>query len=141
MRVFTICLLAGLLVLSACDREPRRASAAPEETLAAERDQYQDYVKGRLQEFEYRFDGLEARLKGLSASDQEHLKIDIAELRDRKDALERKYADLKNVSDQSWLDVKAALDRQLDEIELAYNVVAANNHGSNHAPLTFDDTY
>jgi hypothetical protein len=138
MRIFTTCLLAGALALSACDREPRRTSAAPEATVE-DRDRYEDYVEGRLREFELRFDGLEARMDGLIEADQDHLRVDIAELRDRKDALERKHDDLESVSMDSWLDVKASLDRGLDQLELAYNVVAANNHGSGHAPLEFDD--
>ena len=131
MRILSICFLASCLALSACDREPRRTSAAPEVDLEADRDYYEDYVAGRLREFELRFDGLEARLDGLDDAAQERFEVDIAELRDRKDALERKYDDMKGVSDDSWLDLKSSLDRGLDELELAYNVVAANNHGSN----------
>ena len=139
MKILTTCVLAGCLALSACDREPRRVSAAPERSVTAERDQYQDYVGGRLREFELRFDGLEARMRGLSRADEDHLRLDIAELRDRKDALERKFDDLRDVSIESWLDVKGSLDRQMDDLEIAYNVVAANNHGANHPPLVFDD--
>jgi hypothetical protein len=128
MKVFTTCLLAGLLAVSACDREPRRASASTDTRV--ERDQYQDYVQGRIREFEHRFDGLEARMKGLDSANQEQMKTDVAELRDRKDALEKKYDDLKAVSDESWLDLKASLDRELDDLEVAYNLVAANNHGA-----------
>jgi len=134
MKLLTVCCLSLCLSVAACDRGPRRASAAPEASVKAERDQYQDYVRGRLQEFEHRFDGLEARMKGLDKNSQEQLKTDIAELRDRKDVVERKYNDMKGVSDDSWLDVKSSLDRELDDLEVAYNLVAANNHGS-HPPL------
>jgi hypothetical protein len=100
----------------------------------AERDQYQDYVRGRLSEFEHRFDGLDARMKGLDDAAQQQLKTDIAELRNRKDVLDQKFKDLKGVSNESWQDVKSSLDRELDELEIAYNLVAANNHGPNHPP-------
>ncbi len=100
-----------------------------------QRDQYQDYVQGRLKEFDYRFDGLEARMKGLNKADQERLKTDIAELRDRKEGLERKFTDLKRVSDESWLDVRSSLERELNELDTAYNLVAANNHGYYRPPV------
>ena len=134
MKLFTIGCLTLCLALTACDRGPGRASAAPEAAFKAERDQYQDYVGGRLSEFEHRFDGLEARMKGLADASQEQLRTDIAELRGRKDSLEQKFKDLKGVSDESWLDVKSSLDREMDELEVAYNLVAANNHGSTTHP-------
>jgi len=135
MRIFTIGLLAVALALPACQRSSR-TSAAPE-SLAAERESYEDAIAGRLKEFELRFDGLEARMKGLPKADQEHLKVDIAELRDRKDDLELKFKDLGKVSDESWRELRDSFDRSLDQLEMAYNVVAANNHGT-HAPLEFD---
>lgn len=139
MRALAIGLLATCLFLPACQRD-NRTSAAPERSIAAERDRYQNLVEARLEEFEHRFDGLEARMKGLNNADQEHLRIDVAELRDRKDALGRKFDDMKSVGDESWLDLKTSLDRKLDELEAAYNVVAANNHGSSHEPFRFDDS-
>ena len=65
MRIATICLLAGCLMSVSCERNPR-ANAAPEKAAAAERDHYQDVVGGRLKDFDHRFDGLDARAKGLS---------------------------------------------------------------------------
>src|SRR5204863_3190416 len=113
------------------ERDPR-VGAAPERTVTTRdaRAAYQDLVRGRLNEFDHRFDGLEARMRGLSRAEQERLRIDIAELRDRKAALEKKFKDLQDVSNESWLDLKASLDRGLDQLEVAYNVVAANNNGA-----------
>jgi hypothetical protein len=137
MKIFTIGFLAISLALAGCDRGPSRTSAAPE-SAGIDRDDYEDYVDGRLKEFDLRFDGLEARRNGLNEVERNHFTIDINELRYRKEGLERKFDDMKSVSNDSWLDVKASLDRGLDQLELAYNVVAANNHGSGHAPLEFD---
>src|SRR5262245_35233564 len=134
MKIVTTLFLTACLSLSACDRHPRTASAASEQALKAARDQYQDYVQGRLKEFAYRFDGLEARKRGLGKADQEELKLDISELRDRRGVLEKRYDDMKGVSDESWPDLKSSLDRELDDLEVAYNIVAANNHGANHEP-------
>ena len=67
--------------------------------------------------------------EGLPEPDRERLKTDITELRDRKDALQHKFKDLKGVSIESWRDLKASMDRGLDQLELAYNVVAAHNLG------------
>ena len=88
---------------------------------------YEDRVEARLKDFEHRIDGLEARRKGLDKATQDRLQQDILELRDRKDAVEQKVRDLHKVSDQSWMDVKASLDRDIDQLEAAYNVVSANN--------------
>ena len=125
-----MCVLATCWMFSACERSSR-TNAAPERAAAVERDRYQNLVRGRLDDFDHRFDGLEARAKGLTKPEQERLKTDIAELRDRKAALERKYKDMKSVSDQSWRDIKASLDKEMDQLELAYNLVAANNQGLN----------
>ena len=96
--------------------------------MSSERDAYEDRVEARLADLEHRFDGLEARMKGLDKASQERMRVDIDELRDRKDALEQKVGDLQKVSDQSWMDVKASLDRDLEELEHAYNVVSSNNN-------------
>jgi hypothetical protein len=129
------------LVLAGCDRGPRstRAAGGSESVSVPDRDPYEDRVAARLREFDHRFDGLEARLKGLDRADQDHLRVDIDELRARKTALKEKLDDLRGVSDQSWLDIKAALDRDLDQLEIAYNLVSANNHGAEHAPLNPND--
>lgn len=80
-----------------------------------------------MKDFDHRIDGLEARRKGLDKATQDRLQQDIAELRDRKDALNEKLRDLRKVSDQSWMDVKASLDRDVERLEAAYNVVSENN--------------
>ena len=126
MKTAMIGLLSVCLLFGACQRSAR-TSASPEEMSKAERNDYQVMVQARLNEFDHRFDGLEARLKGLPETDRERLKTDIAELRDRKGALQHKFKDLKGVSIESWRDLKASMDRGLDQLELAYNVVAAHN--------------
>jgi hypothetical protein len=80
-----------------------------------------------LKDFDHRIDGLEARRKGLDPATQDRLGQDISELRDRKDALNEKLRDLRKVSDLSWMDVKASLDRDIERLEAAYNVVSENN--------------
>jgi hypothetical protein len=129
MKTAMIGLLSVCLLFGACQRSAR-TSASPEEASKAERDDYQALVQARLNEFDHRFDGLEARMKGLPETERQRLKTDIAELRDRKDALQHKFKDLKGVSFESWRDLKASMDRGLDQLELAYNVVAANNFGA-----------
>jgi len=128
MKTAMIGLLSVCLLFGACQRSAL-TSASPEEMSKAERNDYQAMVQARLNEFDHRFDGLEARLKGLPETDRERLKTDITELRDRKDALQHKFKDLKGVSIESWRDLKASMDRGLDQLELAYNVVAAHNLG------------
>jgi hypothetical protein len=88
---------------------------------------YQDRVEARLKDFDHRIDGLEARRKGLDKATQDRLQQDIAELRDRKDALNEKLRDLRKVSDQSWMDVRTSMDRDIERLEAAYNVVSENN--------------
>ena len=142
LRTAGLLLMAGLLMVS-CDRGPTTTRAASESDNYRVRDRqvYEDQVDARLKEFDHRFDGLEERLKGLDREDQEHLKSELAELRARRDALRDKLSDLHKVSDESWHDVRASLDRDLDRLEVAYNVVSANNHTRDHAPLNFDDDH
>src|SRR5437667_10411175 len=128
MKLITALMAFLLMFASACDRGPRTTRAASDAEISAhDRAMYEDRVEARLKDFDHRIDGLEARRKGLDRSSQERLAQDIAELRDRKDALEQKVRDLHKVSDQSWMDVKASLDRDTDQLEAAYNVVSANN--------------
>src|SRR5437868_2852400 len=105
MKIFLTTLLAVCLFLPACERDPRvSANRDRSVTTRDQRDAYQDLVRARLNEFDHRFDGLDARMRGLSRAEQERLRIDIAELRDRKAGLEKKFNDLKDVSNESWLD-------------------------------------
>ena len=128
MKLITALMACLLLFVSACDRGPRTTRAASDAELAAhDRGMYQDRVEARLKDFDHRIDGLEARRKGLDKPTQDRLQQDIAELRDRKEALDEKLRDLHKVSDQSWMDVKASLDRDIEQLEAAYNVVSANN--------------
>jgi hypothetical protein len=129
MKFLTACTVLLLLFATACDRAPRTTSAAAEYDMSQERDAYEDRVEARLDEFEYRLDGLEARMKGLEGPAYGNLRADIDELQARKEALEQKLSDLHKVSDQSWQDVKASFDRDLDQLEVAYNLVSANNTG------------
>ncbi len=128
MKFVTACTVFVFLFAAACDREPRTTRAGAEvEVSGEEREFYEDRIEARLEEFEHRLDGLEARMKGMDRAAQERLQFDVDELRDRKEALNQKLNDLHKVSDQSWMDVRAALDRDLDQLEVAYNVVSANN--------------
>jgi predicted nuclease with TOPRIM domain len=127
MRIITA-LLLSVCLLSACERSGRTTRAGYEDP-ALERDRYEHRISARLNEFEHRFDGLEARLKGLDEASKERLRLDVAELRDRKDMLENKFDDLKDVSIDSWHELRSSLDRSVDELEMAYNIVAANNNG------------
>jgi len=128
MRLITTFMVLVLLLASACSRGPRTTRAASDSEVAAhDRGMYEDRIEARLNDFDHRIDGLEARRKGLDKATQDRLQQDIAELRDRKDAVEQKLRDLKKVSNQSWMDVKTGLDREIDQLEAAYNVVSANN--------------
>jgi hypothetical protein len=128
MKFITVVMAFLLLFATACNRGPRTTRAASEAEISAhERDMYQDRVDARLKDFDHRIDGLEARRKGLDKATQDRLGQDIAELRDRRDALGQKAKDLHKVSDQSWMDLKASLDREIEQLEAAYNAVSANN--------------
>src|SRR4029078_646002 len=128
MKLITAFMACLLLFASACDRGPRTTRAASDAELAAQdRAMYQDRGEARLKDFYPRIEGLEARRKGLDKATQDRLQQDIAELRDRKDALNEKLRDLRKVSDQSWTDVKTSMDRDIERLEAAYNVVSENN--------------
>jgi len=119
------------LTLTACDRDVSTRAAADSGVSKQERDRYEDRVAARLKEFDLRFDGLDARLKGLDEGAREQLRVDIDELRTRRKMVDQKFDDLRKVSAGSWMELRTALDMDLDQLESAYNVVAANNHGTN----------
>jgi hypothetical protein len=129
MKFITVCVLSLFLAMTACDRGVSTRAASDSGISDEERDRYEDRVAARLKEFDLRFDGLDARLKGLDEASQDQLRVDIDELRVRRELAERKFSDLRKVSEGSWLDLKSSLDQELDQLDLAYNVVAANNHG------------
>jgi hypothetical protein len=130
MKFITVCVLGMFLVMTACSRGSS-TRAAPESGISGEeRERYEDLAAARLKEFDLRFDGLDARLKGLDEASRNQLRVDIDELRARRESAERKFNDLRKVSEGSWQDLKSSLDHELDQLDLAYNVVAANNHGS-----------
>lgn len=127
MRFISMFALSACLLFSGCDRGPRVSRAAYEDTVRLDRENYEKQVRGLLKDLDYRFDGLEERAKGLDPAGRDKLRRDVAELRDRKAVIEKKFDDLRKVSDESWLDVKTSLDRDIDQLEIAYNLVAANN--------------
>jgi hypothetical protein len=140
MKALVISLLGLSLILPACERgRTTRAAGEYQADRDFDRDSYENFVRARLEEFELRFDGLEARMKGLHRGAQERLQVDLEELRGRKEALEQKFNDLRKVSSESWLDLKASMDRELERLELAYNVVSANNHGADQ-PLKLENS-
>src|SRR5213075_302714 len=112
MRIATALLLSACLAFPACQRSSN-TNAAPEKIVVAERGRTEALIQGRLDDFDHRFDGLEARMKGMTKADQERLKTDIAELRQRKDGLERKFKYMKGVSDQSWRELKESVNHDL----------------------------
>jgi hypothetical protein len=130
---FITAFLLSLCLFAGCERSGRTTRAGYEDP-ALERDRYEDRIEARLNEFEHRFDGLEARLEGFDEQSGDRLRLDLAELRDRKDMLEKKFNDLERVSDESWAAVRTSLDKSLDELEMAYNIVAAHNDGTAPGP-------
>jgi hypothetical protein len=130
--IYTTC-LAILFVLTACNRTDReRAGAAPEATTTAEQMKHQrdDYVKAvdaKLAEFDQKFDGLDARARSMTGTAKEDIKGDISQLREDRKGVSKKLGDLKNVSLDSWLTMKAEVDAAVANLETTYEQVSTTH--------------
>ena len=126
MKVFYTLLLAILLILPACNRDERvRAGGETTEQMKDQRDQYIRSIEAKLDEFDQKFDGLDARAAALSEPARAGFKNAVDSLRDQRRAVTRKLDDLRKVSLDSWQTLRGDVDNALAELENSYQKVSA----------------
>jgi len=122
--------LAMLLVLPACNRDRVRASndgTATKEEMKQQRDEYVRSLNAKLNEFDQKFDGLDARAAALDGPAKKGFKDAVDSLRDQRKAVSKKLDDLKSVSVESWMTLKGEVDASVAALERSYEQVSANH--------------
>jgi chromosome segregation ATPase len=128
---FTFAILFAALLVSACNRnEPRSTQAASEDRgnatdqMKAERDNYVKGVDARLSEMDQKIDGLNERAGAMTNASKADFKTSIDNLRDQRKAVASKLDDLKSVSVESWMTLKAEVDSAMEGLEHSYEQVS-----------------
>jgi hypothetical protein len=123
-------LMAGLLFLPACNRDRVRASddgtTTTTEEMKHQRDDYVRSVNAKLDEFDQKFDGLDARAAAMTGPAKRGFKDAVDSLRDQRKAVSRKLDDLKSVSIDSWMPLKGEVNAAMAGLERSYEQVSAN---------------
>jgi hypothetical protein len=131
VKTIYVMLMAVLLFLPACNRDRVRASdegtTTNTEEMKRQRDDYVRSVNAKLDEFDQKFDGLDARAAALSGPAKDGFKNAVDGLRDQRKAVSRKLDDLKGVSINSWMPLKGEVDAALAGLERSYEQVSASH--------------
>ena len=124
-------MLMGLLVLvAACNRsEPNRVGAAPEDrsttaNTQAQRDDYVKSMQAKLDEFDKKLDGLDARASKLSGPDKDDVNNMVNQLRDQRKSIASQLDNVKDASPETWPQMKSNVDSQFAMLERSYQEVS-----------------
>jgi len=125
-------MLMGLLLLvPACNRnEPSRVGAAPEErsttanTEVQQRDAYVKSMQAKLDEFDKKLDGLDARASSLSGPQKDDVNNMVNQLRDQRKSIASQLDNVKDASPEAWPQMKSNVDSQLAMLERSYQEVS-----------------
>ena len=123
-------IVLGLLLFVAAYNwnEPSRVSAASEqqstnENTKAQQREREDAVKSieaKFNEYDKKFDDLEARLSTVSGTDKEDFRKMIQQLRDQKKDIAAQFDSAKNASPDAWRLIKPDIDSRLAKLERSY---------------------
>src|SRR5262245_8284169 len=101
-------ILAILLFVPACNRNtPSTTRAASEQGSTSnadqrQRDEYVKTVEAKLNEFDKKIDGLEARASKMTDPEKKNFTNEIDQLKDKRKMVGRKLDDLKKLNVESW---------------------------------------
>jgi uncharacterized coiled-coil DUF342 family protein len=129
MKIPLSMLMGLLLLVPACNRnEPNRVGAAPEDrSTTANTQQRDDYVKSmqaKLDEFDKKLDGLEARASKLGGPEKDDVNNMVKQLRDQRDSIASQLDNVKNASPEAWPQMKSNVDSQFAMLERSYQEVS-----------------
>jgi DNA repair exonuclease SbcCD ATPase subunit len=121
--------LFGVLILPVSDWEIQRVSAqqSKEETRPAteSKEQYQKRIQGKLDELGRQISALEAKEETQADQARRQLRTQLKELTQQHQATARQYEELKQDGQEAWKKMKPQMDAALDELEKAYERLAA----------------
>ena len=125
-------IFAILLLVPACNRNnpsPVRAESEQESkstsNMQGQRDDYVRAVEAKLDEFDHKLDGLEARASKMTETTKKSFTNEIDQLKDRRKMVARKVDDLKKVNIDSWTAMKGEVDSALSDLERSYEMVSS----------------
>jgi len=95
--------------------------------MKQQRDEYVRSLNAKLNEFDQKFDGLDARAAALDGPAKKGFKDAVDSLRDQRKAVSKKLDDLKSVSVESWMTLKGEVDASVAALERSYEQVSANH--------------
>ncbi|HMF00773.1 MAG TPA: hypothetical protein VKK06_12875 [Terriglobia bacterium] len=131
MKILLTMLMGLLLLVPACNRnEPSRVGAAPEErsttanTEMQQRDAYVKSMQAKLDEFDKKLDGLDARASSLSGPQKDDVNNMVNQLRDQRKSIASQLDNVKDASPEAWPQMKSNVDSQLAMLERSYQEVS-----------------
>src|SRR5262249_1305760 len=133
MKIPLSMLMGFLLLVPACNRnEPSRVAAAPEQQSTnadtqAQQRELQNYVKStqaKLEEYDKKFDGLEARVYTMGGTAKDDFKNVIEQLRDQKKGIASQLDNVKKGDPDSWRRLKPDVDSAMTKLERSYQDVS-----------------
>jgi uncharacterized coiled-coil DUF342 family protein len=130
MKIPLSMLMGLLLLVPACNRnEPSRVGAAPEDrsttaNTQAQRDDYVKSMQAKLDEFDKKLDGLEARAAKLSGPDKDDVNNMVNQLRDQRKSISSQLDNVKSASPETWPQMKSNVDSQFAMLERSYQEVS-----------------
>lgn len=140
----TICLIAGLTVLSACGNQDstqesasttgakdvkaeevkeefRKAAKTVKEFTEDQMIHYQDSLKAQIKELDKRHEQLEAQIHEVGGKAQDEMKATLAELESKKTAAKSKLDTLANKTGKAWEEMGTGLEEAIQELEEGYD--------------------
>ena len=133
-------MVIGFLLLACNWSEPIRAEAASKEQSATpntqtqqrereeaqqrEREEYVKSIRAKLDGYDKKLDGLEARASAMSGSAKDDFRNMIEQLRTQKKNIDSQLGYVKNASPDAFSLVKADIDSTLAKLESSYQDVS-----------------
>ncbi|AMV70492.1 hypothetical protein JCM30471_24850 [Desulfuromonas carbonis] len=81
---------------------------------------YVEKVKSKIDQWNAEIEKFQAKARGAKADARIEYEEQVEELKDRRDALQEKVADLEKAGGQAWEDLKAGAEKALGEVESAF---------------------
>lgn len=112
-------LLAAAFALAASSplRAVDRTTLSEEAAFTEEKNEYVDQAKAELDELSGRIDALEARARKAGAAASAEAARQLKELKARRKKALKDLARLKRASGRAWTDIKAGLEKGLEELK------------------------
>lgn len=89
------------------------------------KDDYQQKLEAKLEEWNAELDKLRAKAKGAEADAEREINKEVAQLEERRERARARLEELRAASDDAWHDFKAGAERAFDEMSEAVRQAVA----------------